>query len=234
MVDMSAAAEMLTRYQADAEGEEKRLLAWRHCYEAFGEALCSQRFKTQTREELREYLALHLYAYMASFGMIRGGQLKQENYQYLLEAVDIVLQHPKLRGITFEKLLGSKDLQKEWETLFDAIQDQYPSDSNLFVLKILMGTLGCFPAVDTYVKEALKGFRPLKDYPNKKFGEFEPEKFELFLKGFKNIYDEICEYPVVIEFMKKYPEYPEMRIVDMVLWQIGKGLYKNKNKKVEE
>ncbi len=221
MVDMSAAAEMLTRYQADAEGEEKRLLAWRHCYEAFGEVIHGNGFKSLSTKDRLQYLALHLYVYMFCFGMLRKGRAKKGTHKYFDEAVTLVLKYPELHGIRFEELLENPKRQEDWKRLFKEIKEAY-SCSELFVLKILMGTLGCFPAVDTCVKKALEDCTPPKEYPNNKFGDFRISYFLIYLKKFKSIYDEIRKNPEVAEFMRKHPEYPEMRIVDMVLWEMGK------------
>ena len=97
--------------------------------------------------------------------------------------------------------------------------------SDILVTKILLGTLGCVPAYDRMLKRALKsGKESLK--PGKESGisfiqTFGKKSFENLVK-FYSSQESILEHKRKgMTFEDSSKEYPQMKFLDMSLWQLG-------------
>lgn len=188
-----------------------RFKSWEYCYYAFGD-------ENKSDDEL----ALHLAFYLASWGMYRGGcGIFWKDYKIHLEAVGIIKKYCSLR----DKWYSREDITKIME-LFSEIQGYYsglkyykPKDNNEFdvsatdtlITKIMLGTIGCVPAIDDLFK------RGAGMYPSKMFDK---KLLEQIIEFFERNKGEIQQYQELIKNEIKCCYLP-MKIVDMYFWQLG-------------
>ncbi|CAL65653.1 hypothetical protein [Christiangramia forsetii] len=188
--------------------EFHRYNSWQHCYEAFGK----DNLDTDT-------LALHLGFYLASWGMYRGSsQLLQNDYKVHLEPVNILNSYKHLRcnqnyEITLFNLPKILELIKELSIYYDKKHNITPTDT--LISKIILGTLGCLPAYDRFFIDGVKQLElkstTLKEKSLRELFKF-IESNEEELKNLKTI----------------YPQYTQMKFIDMYFWQLGFDISKRK------
>ena len=183
-------------------------------------------------------LALHLYAFLGNWGMLRGsGFLLYLNYKSLVPIVKIVLD-PKykwLLNIDIDKLIANKvkfieavlELAERIRKVFkgkkcykfdldeSAYIDKDINVSDTFIGKVLLSTFGCYISCDEYTKKSLKE-RGISQNANKtQVGEL----VELIkLNGTM-----LSKYVSKMTPPATSANYPVMKILDMLLWQ--EGLY---------
>lgn len=187
-----------------------RFKSWDHCYKAF---------EDQTKKD--DELALHLAFYLASWGMYRGGcGILWKDYKIHIKTVGVIREFYDLRG----KWCGCEDITRIMQ-LYGEIQDCYSglkyykadgteldvSATDTLVTKIMLGTIGCVPAMDNLFK---KGFGI---YQSKLFDEKLLGQIIEFSERNK---DDIQQYQSLIQTELKC-FYPPMKIVDMYFWQKG-------------
>ena len=201
----------------EKDTENSRFHSWRHCHEIFKKYI---ERKEQISDNEKDLLALNLAFYLASWGMYRAsGFLLDYDYKIHYKAVEIVTksEYRDLLDISAEKLRdnGNVDLLND---VSEKISDCYKKFNNnkaptdTLVTKILLGTLGCVPAFDSYFCEALK-CDALKEYN--------------FTKAYntKNIKKIACYYRKhKEEFEGLGTDYPPMKLIDMCFWQLGRDL----------
>lgn len=148
-------------YKSDSNG---RYLSYDHIRRAY--------LEYRKDESKLDLLTLNLYAYLASWGMLRNSFLMQKDYKFLTPVV-VILCKPKYEClINYDPFNdeGSKNARLIME-LVDEIREYFigktyfgegdtglmriDSVSDTLVTKILLGTLGCTVAYDTYVKKGL-------------------------------------------------------------------------------
>lgn len=125
--------------------------------------------KDETKKDL---LALNLYSYLASWGMLRNSFLQQKDYKFLIPVVGI-LSDPQYESLVHynpfndggsEKVRLIMKLVRRIRNCF--IGEAYFVEgsrelktinkvSDTLVTKILLGTLGCTIAYDTYARKGL-------------------------------------------------------------------------------
>ena len=120
----------------------------------------------------RDLLTLHLYAYLASWGMLRNSFLMQKDYKFLTPIVDIICRAKYESLINYDPFsdagVNSARLIMELinemrdyfigQTYFEEGSNEPKTIDNVsdtLVTKILLGTLGCTVAYDTYVRKGL-------------------------------------------------------------------------------
>lgn len=200
-------------YLNDSMGQKNhRSLSWKYCYEAFGNV-------KKIDDANCDYLALHLAAYLSSWGMYRGTSfLLQKNYKVHIPVVEIVLddKYKSLRGISAAYLQKEKNLNL-LNDISNRIRVCYKmcagtgneaKATDTLVTKILLGTLGCVPAFDKYVVSALRKTDGLSG----NYNSDAVKKIACFYKDNKSIFEKI---------RKKLVEYPPMKLMDMFLWKKG-------------
>lgn len=184
-----------------------RYLSWEHCYNIFS----TERLKKSPDIDL---LSLHLGFYLASWGMMRGSsQLLQKDYKIHTGAINILLK-PQYIGLWGKTWKDSKTDKNELDLLFnkgglvDELSEYYqgvditPTDT--LITKILLGTMGCVPAYDRFLKTGLGAERIIQQ-----FGR----------KSMKQIID---TYGTSSRFsLPSYKTYPQMKIIDSIFWQYG-------------
>ena len=131
-----------------------RFKSWEYCYTVFGNS------------DSVDYLSLHLAFYLASWGMYRGScGILWKDYTIHMDAVNIIRKFHSLRKEWF-----TMDDVSQIMELYNALKDYYSkityykpenktSSLNLaatdtLITKIMLGTIGCVPALDDLFKRA--------------------------------------------------------------------------------
>ena len=189
-----------------------------------------------------DLIALNLYAYLASWGMLRGSSfLLQKDYKYLIPIVEILydFRYYKLLNYNPEEgymqeyiglvmklgqeisaYLGGTEYYKIDKITKDDNKETVPNDKDYsltLISKILMGTLGCTPAVDRFDMATLS----LLDSKGRKTYRFNKSTFELIWKITEEHYEELkAARREILETYKV--DYPIFKVLDMCLWQSGR------------
>jgi hypothetical protein len=211
-------ARAIQAYHGEAD-EHHRYRSWEHCYSYFRH-LTEQDLATN-----REYAALQLAFYLASWGMYRGSSfLLQHDYTVHRSVVE-VLVNPRfemLKNPTFGTGTGDLQLVPLVLELVATVKEAYvpfarrvgsgdPTDT--LATKVILGTVGCLPACDRYFIDGFKsqGFQ----YSN------------LNRKSISKIVDfsqanapELLSQQALLQETSGF-RYPVMKLVDMYFWQLG-------------
>lgn len=200
------------------EGREKhgRNLSFDHCYKFFQD--------NYRNKYARGVMALHLFAYLASWGMLRKSFLLYKDYTFLIGVIDI-LASSKKKDYTIAEILDIKKriisyfkepegepttyLNKKGEKVY--VSKRY--NWGTLTSKILMGTLGCVPAYDDFFRGVAKQVFKI----NYNFNETSLNN----LMAFKNKHLEVIKEIQRLTKEKCKVAYPEMKIIDMYFWQKG-------------
>lgn len=180
-------------------------------------------YKDPTKEE---EIALHLYAFLASWGMLRNSFLLSKNYRFLIPVVRKLCEHERLKNWEPEFTKADNDTIDEIIRLKEEIirdcfigqtfytingeEKNIDKATDTLVSKIMLGTLGCVPAYDSYFVRALKELKITQT-----FNKSSVHEIIAFAYGNKE-----CE---AIKKSIDDPNnlYTTMRIVDMLLWWEG-------------
>jgi len=223
--------EKLRAYYED-RGEHDRDRSWEYCYKYFHYA------NPEAIRADRDHAALQLGFYLASFGMYRGSAfLLQYPYTVHLGVVDCLLESnfSKLWPEEFEFGAGEKDedlvplilkacgdVRTAYRPFADA---KHKRVTNTLVTKVVLGTMGCFRALDDYFKAGYK----------KHFGFNVPEKLDAaFIEGIlrfcrNNLQDFQAEQARIEEMYRM--RCPLMKLVDAYFVKIGEEIEEAKPKK---
>lgn len=193
-----------------------RYLSWDHCFSAF------------TGKEPCDKPALELAFYLASWGMYRGSSgLLQRNYKIHERAIEILNTKTALSLKCNENNEVSKSQISDILNVKNQLADYYynvyfsneiegpkrinPTDT--LISKIMLGTLGCTPAYDTYLIKGLKEYSLI----HSSFDEL--SLIELFDFIENNQYEiSLAQQEIKIKIDKHYPV---MKILDILFWQSG-------------
>jgi len=209
-----------TFYEDARANENGRSRSWEHCYRVFRDA------RTDPSPDY-DYLSLHLAFYLASWGMYRGSSfLLQKDYKVLVPIVEEILkpEYDCLFGLACTELRND-DVQAQLKKLYASIADDFhpireevagrevaSPVSPVLITKILMGTLGCVPAYDRFFGIGAKYLGLEKDTYQEKslreladFYEAHNDRLEEARRGMRT--EDLV--------------YPQMKLLDMGLWQIG-------------
>lgn len=216
------------------EDEYARYRSWEHCNKVFNkkhtELIEKRKNGSDLSEEDYDFLALHLSFYLASWGMYRGSSmLLSTDYKIHIPIVKELMKekYDNLWNITYKDLNNEKNnivgLIKEIKELYgdrpaivqmiykDKIVEKPPEISDILVTKILLGTLACMPAYDTYFKETIKKYKRGISTPNAKSIEALAEFYADNEEALNNL---------LVEFENDV-EYPQMKLLDMGFFQYG-------------
>ena len=200
--------------------ENDRYKSWEHCYNFFT--------KNRHKKISTSDFSLHLFAYLASWGMFRGSSfLLQKDYLFHNEVVEEILQskydclvgiNPKdlvdrKMSLIFELSDGMKKIYYRKTYYIRGIPNRNTYPSNILITKILLGTLGCVPAYDRYFIDGMKE-------SDLDYREFSSRSLKILIDYYlsnKSIFD---------EFQSKInrsgnTKYPIMKLIDMHFWQMG-------------
>ena len=221
---MEAVDELISAAQTfydDARRDENgRSRSWEHCYRVFRDARIDP-------SPDYDYLSLHLAFYLASWGMYRGSCfILQKDYKVHTPIVEEILkpEYDCLFGLACTDVRNSDvpaqvmDLCNYIDEYFDPIREQVAGHkvaspvSQVLITKILLGTLGCVPAYDTYfgigtkylgIKERICNEDSLLELAD--FYEAHNDRLEEARHGFE------------VDGLT----YPQMKLLDMGFWQVG-------------
>lgn len=205
--------------------ENGRFHSWEHCYKNFYKA------RNEKNPDV-DYLSLHLSFYLASWGMYRGSSfLLEKDYRVHIPAVNKIMCHKYdvLSGTDYKVLLDEDNQALLWE-LSEELEEYYKgirrlvkgeniknSVSKTLITKILMGTLGCVPAYDEYFIKGIVKEKVAKGTYNKE----SIKALASFYERYNEKLDaERCNWRV------EDIEYPQMKLLDMGFWQMGKDITK--------
>ena len=141
-------------------GNNGSYLSWEHCY----------RFFHKNKEENLDcnLAVLHLGFYLASWGMYRGSSaIRNYDYRIHIPAIKILNQHDTstyfhISDFSEKNIQGISRLYSEIASYYQENVRHVSGRGNTrlistetLVTKILLGTLGCTPAYDRFVKSGL-------------------------------------------------------------------------------
>ena len=140
-----------------------RFKSWEHCYLFFKE--------NRKKDVPVSDFSLHLFAYLASWGMLRGSsfllqkdylfhndivkEILDEKYDSLLEVNPLSLDSTKL-DLLFSLKSTIKELYFKNTKIYKGQPNGGKSATDTLITKIILGTLGCVPAYDRYFIDGLK------------------------------------------------------------------------------
>lgn len=197
-----------------------RYRSWEYCYTTFYQA------RSEKKPDF-DYLSLQLYQYLASWGMLRGSSfLLWKDYKVHIPAVKEMMkpEYDCLQGVACQDFMN-ENVQVAWEKLDNALIEYYENVRNrvrentkqeissVLRSKILLGTLGCTPAYDRFLKETVKDYGISSVYGKnslKQLAEFYAQHHSEFEK---------CRQSLKIDGTEML--YPQMKLVDMGFWQLG-------------
>lgn len=204
---------------------------------------CFLYFQTHRHSLVRnkELSCLHLWSYLASWGMLRGSsQLLQEcSIKALSSVVEYLSLFPDSDwdldlGVN-EKGICDESKSRRIIQIFKDLRDimskgQKRKASPTLITKIMLGTLGCVPAFDQYFTDAFRA-----EYKDTKCGfrSLTPKA----LMCIQNFYTENCEiineirYSVIdFDNIKTRFTYTRAKLIDMYGFTIGFNEAKNNSK----
>ena len=201
-------------YHADKNG---RYMSYDHIRSTF--------LKYRKDETKRDLITLHLYAYLASWGMLRNSFLMQKDYLFSRPIVDVLCSDKYDSLINFNPFgeVTNQDIRLIQEVAFlirnNYVGKKYFSEgseelktidnvTDTLVSKIMLGTLGCTVAYDRYVKQGLASLNMTQ-----KMGSQSIKELCAFAKANE---EEIKE-----EISKLNDLYTPMKIIDMYFFEKG-------------
>lgn len=225
---------LISNYKEGAP--DTRYKSWEWCHEAF------LNHRTDHSEENIEFLSLHLAFYLASWGMYRGSSyLLQRDYKAHKAAVREILKDdyndlwdyvPTEDNIeNANSLLFNTDTGIYWKVKksYGRYNDETAGEGNgdessdTLTTKILMGTFGCIPAFDRFLKSGIKCYQ--NNHGSKVRGykltqSIEQSNGNGSTESFKALASMVVENPGVFHIDSDF-YYPPMKCVDMYLWEVG-------------
>ena len=201
-------------YCSDKNG---RYLSYDHIRRAF--------LSLRNDNSQRDLLTLNLYAYLASWGMLRNSFLMQKDYKFLTPIVDIICKAKYEPLINYDPFsdTGTNNAKLIME-LVNEMRDYFIGKkyfiegnnelktinrvSDTLVTKILLGTLGCTVAYDTYVRKGLTNHNLTQ-----KVGVKSITELKSFAKANETEIREIL--------LKLNNLYTPMKIIDMYFFEEG-------------
>ncbi len=216
--------------------ESNRGRSWDRCYAFF------QRYHRQDalgRREMGELACLHLGFYLASWGMFRGsGALMHKDYTVYGPVIGILhearyallwrrtLWRQLLKGgnpvqpddVNIRLVLELKGRLEEFINGLMLIKShaadaEHAHATDTIVSKILLGTMCCIPAYDTYFRQGLRiyGIRPYNLLSERSLTRLLNTCRE------RGLWGRLLEQPI-----GRYGvSYPIMRVVDLYFWTVG-------------
>ena len=142
-----------------SDDKHSRYRSYDYCHKLFLEK------RNNLDEQTKDYLALNLYTFLASWGMVcRKGILMKKDYKYLYKAVEAVCADKYSDLIDIDVFVPDFDencyidkileLKKELDkAIFSGTDYKY---KDTVIGKIMLVTLGCIHAYDSHIVEKLR------------------------------------------------------------------------------
>ena len=214
------------------KGKNHRFRSYDYCKNLFDKYYQKVLDGATLTDEEKDYFALNLFCYLASWGMLRGsGWLLGRSYKFFIPLCEVLFDRKYKNLRTTDPLHGNYNTSEVvalHDTLDEKIKNILQEDnledkkaSRLLLCKIMMGTYGCVIAYDSYDN---KGLRAL--------GVKTPNKLDLstlLTKTYDIIHDNKDLFKDIMGDMKTYidPEtskpvnYTVFKVLDMILWEYG-------------
>lgn len=224
MINSEYISKFLNSYIKDNNGRYK---SYDHCRQCF--------IKNRKNKDKYDEMSLSLYAYLASWGMLRNSFLMQKDYLFNKPIIEILCKDEYDSLLNFnpfkdnnekeiDLIIKLKEEIKNYylgKTYYKAGKDnleEITSVTDTLITKIMLGTLGCIPAYDQYLVDSLR-----KEKMCSKFNKKSIEQIIEYAKENKELIE---------SFTSELGElYTPMKIIDMYFFE--KGIRKEaKNKKV--
>ena len=206
-------------YAEQCDHPNGRGRSWDHCYGFFREHRGD--LVDQQDTDVEDAAALHLGCYLASWGMYRGPFLREHAYT-VHKPVVRVLASDRFSSL-WQRDIGMRDEDDQAGTIMELVEtveaeyrkltDQQKMDT--LVTKVLLGTVGCLPARDSYFE---KGFK----HEGNTYGSLNRSFVRRVLDFCSEHRSKLTKLQPKIVDLRCRP-YPLMKLVDMHFWQIGKG-----------
>ncbi|MFN7430086.1 MAG: hypothetical protein ACK54T_09965 [bacterium] len=193
---MTIPAKLATYHQQILGDIPGRYRSWEHCFNFF------RQFATDSNAVDKQTAALHLAVYLASWGMYRGST-------FLLQ-YDYTIHSSTTTPFSFASWSASRNHAA------DAVRTAYKPFGNAtdtLVTKVLLGTIGCLPAVDRFFMDGFKSRGFKCSYLN--------QNFVRRVMGFTHANLDLLRLEQVRIKAISGVHYPLMKLVDMYFWQIG-------------
>jgi len=217
-------ADKITQYYGGVREPHDRDRSWEHCYKYF------HANDAETIKRDRGQAALQLGFYLASWGMYRGSSfLLQYAYTIHEGIVDVVLDSKFLplwsgefgsrtTDVTFAPLIFDlcQEIKKAYQP-FAKAKNKTVRDTLL--TKVVLGTVGCFPAWDTYFDKGYRhcGFRP----PSQLTVQFIQDVLQFCLNHLADFKTEQSRIDGERNVPRSLKPYPLMKLEDMYFHEIG-------------
>lgn len=204
------------------EDEYNRDMAYEYCRGFF----IKNQDKSQEKE-IKELMSLHLFAYLAGFGMFRNQLLLNKSFLFHEEVIEMLWSDnyydlsyfnpfkddhtDKINKIlSLSEKLSSYYTQKGYFADYKETETKIERVTDTLITKVMMGTLGCVPAYDGFVKRGLRSLGLSQTF-NK--------------DGLLKLFEWVCKNEEkILEARKKIGHeelYTPMRVVDLILWKKG-------------
>ena len=197
--------------------DEGRYLSYDYCYNTF-----TKNYNT-TNENKKDEMTLYLYAYLASWGMLRNSFLLYKSPFFSRKVIDLLCSEKKKKTPTDietlkENIIKSykyKDITAEPIDSKDNINYYYkeeekkavsPTSIDTLVSKIILGTLGTTPAYDRFFKITAKNMGMCQTLNTKSLNQLQQ-----FIEANEDDIDKIIK--------DNNLNYTQMKIVDIYFWQ---------------
>ena len=215
-------------------GPNTRYKSWEWCHQAFING------KNDSSPDI-DFLSLHLAFYLASWGMYRGSSyLLQRDYKAHKKAVNAMLEQQYELLWDF-KPTDDVSINKANELLFDSdkgiywrVKDSYKVSgdnyddeaSDTLTTKILMGTFGCIPAFDRFLKRGIRQYcdkiaSDVNGFQLTQSIEKQDKAKREATDSFKALASLALNNQEDFKIASDQVQYPPMKCVDMYLWEIG-------------
>ena len=201
--------------------------AWDHCNLFFRE-----RWKDLGVPCVQDIAALHLGCYLASWGMYRGSSFLSERAYKVHKPIMSVLASCEFSEL-WQRDIGAQDedielaetiveLVEEVDAAYRKVDVQHkrltgkPPQKKMdtVVTKVLLSTVACLPARDSFFEKGLKHERSYR------YGALNRDFVQNTLKFCINHRPKLAELQREVVDHSGRP-YPLMKLVDMHFWQIG-------------
>lgn len=194
-----------------------RYKSYEHCRQCY--------LENKDDETKYDLITLNLYAYLASWGMLRNSFLMQKDYLFNLPIVKILCKDKYKQLIKFNPfsenciedialIMALRDEIRNYYLSQKYIQEgtnseiQISNVTDTLITKIILGTIGCVPAYDQYFVKALR-----KDGINGVFNEKSMIELVSFARANREVIEEECD--------RLGDLYTPMKMIDMYYWEKG-------------
>lgn len=214
-------------------GSDTRYKSWEWCHEAF--------LENKDKKDKIDFLSLHLAFYLASWGMYRGSSfLLQRDYKAHKVVVEEILKSdykllwnyiPQKDNIEeANRLLFDRETGIYWKIKkaykIENEENNINDASDTLITKILMGTFGCIPAFDRFLKAGIKYYLNNSGDNENSHATYQLTSSIERINGsevtesFKALALFAIENEGELKVNSSF-SYPPMKCVDMFFWEIG-------------